>query len=48
MKTLIHGLRKPHAAILRHAVVRTISDPADIDHIIQALFDPLLADEGGP
>ncbi len=48
MKTLIHRLRKQHAGLLRHAVGRTISDPADIDDVIHALFDPQLADEGGP
>ena len=48
MKTLIHRLRKQHASISCHELVRTVSDPADIDDVIHALFDPLLADEGGP
>jgi hypothetical protein len=48
MKTLMHRLPKQHTAVLRHEVDRTVFDPADIGDVIRALFDPLVAHEGGP
>jgi len=42
VKTLIHRLRKRYTALLREEVGRTVSDPAEID----ALCDALVASEG--
>jgi DNA-directed RNA polymerase specialized sigma24 family protein len=46
VKTLIHRLRKRYAALLREAVGRTVSDPAEVDEEIHALCEALIASEG--
>jgi RNA polymerase sigma-70 factor (ECF subfamily) len=46
VKTLIHRLRKRYTALVREAVGRTVSDPAEIDEEIHALCDALVASEG--
>jgi len=45
-KTLIHRLRKRYTALLREEVGRTVSDPAEIDEEIHALYEALIATEG--
>jgi hypothetical protein len=44
----MNRLPKQHTAVLRHEVCCTVFDPADIGDVIRALFDPLVAHEGGP
>jgi ECF sigma factor len=46
VKTLIHRLRKRYTALLREEVGRTVSDPAEIDEEIHALWEALIASEG--
>jgi DNA-directed RNA polymerase specialized sigma24 family protein len=46
LKTLIHRLRKRYSAILREAVARTVSHPAEVDGEIHALCDALVEAEG--
>ena len=46
IKTLIHRLRKRYTALLRQAIGRTVSDPAQIDQEIHALCDALVATGG--
>jgi RNA polymerase sigma-70 factor (ECF subfamily) len=46
VKTLIHRLRKQYMAIVREAVGRTVSDPAEIADELRALCDALIASEG--
>jgi RNA polymerase sigma factor (sigma-70 family) len=46
VKTLIHRLRKRYTSLLRQAVGRTVSDPAEIDQEIHALCEALIATRG--
>jgi RNA polymerase sigma factor (sigma-70 family) len=46
VKTLIHRLRKRTNALLRQAIGRTVSDPAEIDQEIHALCEALIATGG--
>jgi RNA polymerase sigma factor (sigma-70 family) len=46
VKTLIHRLRKRYFAVVREEVARTVSDPAEIEGEIRALYDALIAAEG--
>ena len=46
VKTLIHRLRKRYITLLREEVGRTVSDPADIEDELRALYDALIASEG--
>src|SRR5262249_20659777 len=39
VKTLIYRLRKRYSFLLREAVLRTVSDPSDVDAEIRALCD---------
>jgi RNA polymerase sigma factor (sigma-70 family) len=45
-KTHIHRLRKRYTALLREKVCRTVSEPAEVDEEIHALFEALVATEG--
>ena len=45
-KTLIHRFRKRYSAIVREAIGRTVSDPAEIEDEIHALCDALVIAEG--
>ena len=45
-KTTIHRFRKQYAALLRQEVLRTVSDPTDIDEEIRALCEALVVAEG--
>jgi RNA polymerase sigma factor (sigma-70 family) len=46
VKKLIFRFRKRYASILREAVARTVSGPAEIDEEIHALCEALIATEG--
>jgi RNA polymerase sigma-70 factor (ECF subfamily) len=46
VKTLIHRLRKRNAALVREEIVRTVSDPADVDAESRELCEALIAAEG--
>jgi RNA polymerase sigma factor (sigma-70 family) len=46
VKTLIHRLRKRNAAIVREEILRTISDPSDIEAESRDLCQALIAAEG--
>ena len=46
VKTLIHRLRKRYITLLREEVGSTVSDPADIEDELRALYDALIASEG--
>jgi hypothetical protein len=46
VKTLIPRLRKRYTVLLREEVGCTVSDPAEIDEEIHALFEALIASEG--
>jgi RNA polymerase sigma factor (sigma-70 family) len=45
-KTTIHRFRKQYAALLRQEVLRTVSDPTDIDEEIRALCEAVVVAEG--
>jgi len=46
VKTLIHRLRKRNTAIVREEILRTISDPADVEAESRELCEALIAAEG--
>jgi RNA polymerase sigma-70 factor (ECF subfamily) len=46
VKTLIHRLRKRNAALVREEIVRTVSDPADVEAESRELCEALIAAEG--
>jgi RNA polymerase sigma factor (sigma-70 family) len=46
VKTLIHRLRKRYTALVREEIIRTVSDPADVDAEIHELCEALIAAEG--
>jgi len=46
VKTLIHRLRKRNTAIVREELLRTISDPADVEAESRELCQALIAAEG--
>jgi RNA polymerase sigma factor (sigma-70 family) len=46
IKTLIHRLRKRNAALVREEIMRTVSDPADVEAESRALCEALIAAEG--
>ena len=46
VKTLIHRLRKRNAALVREGIMRTVSDPADIEAESRELCEALIATEG--
>jgi hypothetical protein len=46
VKTLIHRLRKRNTAIVREEILRTISDPADVEAESHELCQALIAAEG--
>ena len=46
VKTLIHRLRKRNTAIVRGEILRTISDPADVEAESRELGQALIAAEG--
>lgn len=46
VKTLIHRMRKRNAALVREEIMRTVSDPADIEAESRELCDALIASEG--
>jgi transposase len=46
IKTLIHRLRKRNTAIVREEILRTISDPADVEAESRELCQALIAAEG--
>jgi RNA polymerase sigma-70 factor (ECF subfamily) len=46
VKTLIHRLRKRNTAIVREEIMRTVSDPADIEAESRELCAALIAAEG--
>jgi hypothetical protein len=46
IKTLIHRLRKRNTAIVREEILRTISDPADVEAESHELCQALIAAEG--
>jgi hypothetical protein len=46
VKTLIHRLRKRNAALVREEIMRTVSDPADIEAESRELCEALIATEG--
>ena len=46
VKTLIHRLRKRNTAIVREEILRTISDPADVEAESRELCQALIAAEG--
>jgi hypothetical protein len=47
VKTLIHRLRKRNTAIVREEILRTISNPADVEAESRELCEALIAAEGG-
>jgi RNA polymerase sigma factor (sigma-70 family) len=46
VKTLIHRLRKRNTAIVREEILRTVSDPADVEAESRELCQALIAAEG--
>ncbi|MBV8212341.1 MAG: sigma-70 family RNA polymerase sigma factor [Verrucomicrobia bacterium] len=46
VKTLIHRLRKRNSAIVREEIMRTVSDPADVEAESRELCEALIAAEG--
>jgi RNA polymerase sigma factor (sigma-70 family) len=46
IKTLIHRLRKRNAALVREEIMRTVSDPADVEAESRELCEALIAAEG--
>ena len=46
VKTLIHRLRKRNAALVREEIMRTVSDPTDIEAESRELCEALIATEG--
>ena len=46
VKTLIHRLRKRNAAIVREEIMRTVTDPADVEAESRELCEALIAAEG--
>jgi RNA polymerase sigma factor (sigma-70 family) len=46
VKTLIHRLRKRNAAMVREEIMRTVSDPADVEAESRELCEALIAAEG--
>jgi Sigma-70, region 4 len=46
VKTLIHRLRKRNTAIVREEIMRTVSDPADVEAESHELCAALIAAEG--
>jgi RNA polymerase sigma-70 factor (ECF subfamily) len=46
VKTLIHRLRKRNTAILREEILRTVSDPGDVEAESRQLCEALIAAEG--
>jgi RNA polymerase sigma factor (sigma-70 family) len=46
VKTLIHRLRKRNTAIVREEIMRTVSDPADVEAESRELCDALISAEG--
>jgi hypothetical protein len=46
VKTLIHRLRKRNTTIVREEILRTISDPSDIEAESRELCEALIAAEG--
>jgi RNA polymerase sigma-70 factor (ECF subfamily) len=46
LKTLIHRLRKRNTAIVREEILRTVSDPADVEAESRELCEALIAAEG--
>lgn len=46
VKTLIHRLRKRNAEIVREEILRTVSDPADLEAESRELCEALIAAEG--
>ena len=46
VKTLIHRLRKRNTAIVREEIMRTVSDPADVEAEGRGLCAALISAEG--
>ena len=46
VKTLIHRLRKRNTALVREEILRTVSDPADVEAESRELCEALIAAEG--
>ena len=46
VKTLIHRMRKRNTALVREEIVRTVSDPADVEAESRELCEALIAAEG--
>jgi hypothetical protein len=46
VKTLIHRLRKRNAVIVREEIMRTVSDPADVEAESRELCEALIVAEG--
>jgi len=46
VKTLIHRLRKRNTALVREEIIRTVSDPADVEAESRELCEALIAAEG--
>jgi RNA polymerase sigma factor (sigma-70 family) len=46
VKTLIHRMRKRNIALVREEIVRTVSDPADVEAESRELCEALIAAEG--
>ena len=46
VKTLIHRMRKRNTALVREEVLRTVSDPADVEAESRELCEALIAAEG--
>ena len=46
VKTLIHRMRKRNTALVREGIVRTVSDPADVEAESRELCEALIAAEG--
>ena len=46
VKTLIHRLRKQYSFLVREEIGLTVSNPADVDNEIHALYEALIAAEG--
>jgi DNA-directed RNA polymerase specialized sigma24 family protein len=46
LKTLIHRLRKRNTALVREEIIRTVSDPADVEAESRELCEALIAAEG--
>ena len=46
VKTLLHRLRRQYTALVREEIVRTVSDPADVDSEIHELCEALMVAQG--